>query len=151
MLADKDFEANAAVTLYAADGTVDYASEAGDRIGGRGNSTWKLPKKPFNLKLGQKAGLLGMGDAKKWSLLANAYDETNLRNKLVLDFAREIAPYRGFSPECAFVDLYRGRSRPGRRALVGPVHRARKLPGRRGGHDSLHARQDSLPRRPLAG
>ena len=106
VLADKDFEADAAVTLYTADGTVDYASAAGDRIGGRGNSTWKLPKKPFNLKLGQKAGLLGMGDAKKWSLLANAYDETNLRNKLVLDFAREMAPYRGFSPECAFVDLY---------------------------------------------
>ncbi|MBP3217577.1 MAG: CotH kinase family protein [Lachnospiraceae bacterium] len=104
--ADKEYKADAEVSLYTADGELDYASAEGDRISGRGNSTWKLDKKPYNLRLNKKAELLGMRPAKKWSLLANAYDETNLRNKIILDFAREIAPYEGFAPECEFVDVY---------------------------------------------
>lgn len=104
--ADKEYKADAEVSLYTADGELDYASAEGDRISGRGNSTWKLEKKPYNLRLNKKAELLGMRPAKKWSLLANAYDETNLRNKIILDFAREIAPYEGFAPECEFVDVY---------------------------------------------
>lgn len=104
--ADKEYEAAAAVSLYGADGTLVYSQPSGCRIGGRGNSTWLKNKKPYNLKLDQAEGLLGMGAAKKWALLANAFDETNLRNKLILDFAGEISPYRGFAPECAFVELY---------------------------------------------
>ena len=104
--ADKNYETAAAVSLYDADGALVYARPSGCRIGGRGNSTWLKNKKPYNLKLDRAEGLLGMGAAKKWSLLANAFDETNLRNKVILDFAREIAPYRGFAPACAFVELY---------------------------------------------
>ena len=104
--ADKDLEARASVRLYRADGALDYATATGDVITGRGNTTWKQVKKPYNLKLGTKTGLLGMGRGGKWTLLANAFDETNLRNKLVLDFAGQLAPYSGFAPECAFVDLY---------------------------------------------
>ena len=104
--ADKDYEAEAAAMLYDADGAPVYARASGCRFGGRGNSTWLKDKKPYDLKLEQAESLLGMGKAKKWSLLANAFDETNLRNKLILDFAGEIAPYRGFAPQCAFVELY---------------------------------------------
>jgi len=104
--ADKEYKAETDVVLYTPEGKADYTSVGGDTISGRGNSTWKLDKKPYNLKLGQASDLLGMGSAKKWSLLANAYDETDLRNKLVLDFARDVAPYDGFAPECAFVDVY---------------------------------------------
>ena len=104
--ADKDYEAAVSVALYDADGATVFARSSGCRFGGRGNSTWLKNKKPYDLKLDQAEGLLGMEAAKKWSLLANAYDETNLRNKLILDFAREISPYRGFAPECAFVELY---------------------------------------------
>ena len=104
--ADKEYRADISAALYTADGAVDYVSGVGDRISGRGNTTWFLEKKPYNLRLDAPADLLGMGPAKKWSLLANGYDETDLRNKLILDFAREIEPYDGFSPECAFTDLY---------------------------------------------
>ncbi len=104
--ADKAYEAQAQLALYTADGSPDYATAGGDRITGRGNSTWRFDKKPYNLKLDKKASLLGLGKAKKWSLLANAYDESNLRNRLILDFAREMAPYEGFAPACEYVDLY---------------------------------------------
>ena len=104
--ADKDYETAAAVSLYDADGALVYSRSSGCRFGGRGNSTWLKNKKPYDLKLEHAESLLGMEAAKKWSLLANAFDETNLRNKLILDFAGEISPYRGFAPECAYVELY---------------------------------------------
>ena len=103
---DKEYEAKADIALYEADGTLVCSHSSGCRISGRGNSTWLKNKKPYNLKLEQPESLLGMGAAKKWSLLANAFDESNLRNKVILDFARSIQNYQGFAPECAFVDFY---------------------------------------------
>ena len=47
-----------------------------------------------------------MGDGKRWILLANALDESHLRNKLVYDFAREIGTYSGFSPNCKYADVF---------------------------------------------
>ncbi len=104
--ADKEYRADITASLYTADGEADYVSGEGDRISGRGNTTWYLAKKPYNLRLSKKADLLGMGKGKKWALLANGYDETNLRNRLVLDFAAELGSYHGFAPECAYTDLY---------------------------------------------
>ena len=52
----------------------------------RGNSTSAAPKKPYNIKFPEKASLFGMEEGKKWSLLANMFDKTLLRNKLALDF-----------------------------------------------------------------
>lgn len=49
---------------------------------GRGNATWKFPKKPFNLKFTRKQSLLGMPSHKRWVLLANYHDRTLLRNAL---------------------------------------------------------------------
>ncbi len=64
-------------------------------IKGRGNSTWDYAvanglKKPYKLKLDEKADILGMGKNKHWVLLANAIDHTNMRNQLIYDFARDI-------------------------------------------------------------
>ena len=59
-------------------------------IKGRGNSTWGLPKSPFQIKLDQKTDLLGLGAAKKWVLLANYLDSSNLRNDVALKFAEMI-------------------------------------------------------------
>ena len=39
-------------------------------IRGRGNSSWRLPKKPYRLKLGSKTSLLGMPKSKHWLLMA---------------------------------------------------------------------------------
>ena len=43
---------------------------------GRGNTTWGLPKKPYQIKLDSKQDILGMGKAKKWVLLANYGDRS---------------------------------------------------------------------------
>ncbi len=74
------------------------------QIRGRGNSTWGLPKKPYKIKLDNKANLLGMdAKAKDWVLLANYGDKSLIRNAL----AFEIGSYLGmsFTPSVRFVDL----------------------------------------------
>ncbi len=70
----------------------------------RGNSTSSANKKPYNIKFESKTDLLGMGKNKKWSLLANCYDKTLIRNAVVMDFAKELGvPY---TPDYRFVDVY---------------------------------------------
>lgn len=71
----------------------------------RGNTTAGGEKKPYNFKLNKKKELLGMkGKAKKWSLLANAFDKALMRNALVMQFASEIG--LDYISECRFVDVY---------------------------------------------
>jgi hypothetical protein len=61
------------------DGTVDY--EGPLSLKGRGNGTWtETAKKPYALRLDEKAKLLGMHKQKRWCLLANYKDRTLLRN-----------------------------------------------------------------------
>lgn len=61
------------------DGTVDY--EGSLSLKGRGNGTWtETSKKPYALKLDEKAKILGMDKSKRWCLLANYKDRTLLRN-----------------------------------------------------------------------
>ena len=73
-------------------------------IKGRGNSTWALPKKPYNIKFEKKTNLFGMGKAKKWSLLASYYDPSFLRNTFIFDLADEIGLL--YSSKSKHVDLY---------------------------------------------
>ena len=73
-------------------------------IRGRGNSTWVYEKKPYLLNFTEAVDLMGMGAANKWVLLANATDETNLRNKLIYDLAGQMAFL--WTPRCEYVDLY---------------------------------------------
>ena len=73
-------------------------------VKGRGNSTWEADKKPLNIKFAEKTDVLGMGKAKKWSLLANHFDASLLRNSLALNIAEAIGlPY---TPSYRMVDLY---------------------------------------------
>ena len=92
--------------LVTADGSVAYRSAGTDEIRGRGNSTWSKPKKPYNLYLQESADLLGMGESADWALLANAFDETNLRNRVICDFAQRAAGDARFAPDTAFTDVY---------------------------------------------
>ncbi|MCR5487804.1 MAG: CotH kinase family protein [Lachnospiraceae bacterium] len=74
----------ARIRVITKDGHLDYSGKS-DFIKGRGNSTWDEPKNPYSIKLGEKASLLGMRPSKKWVLLANYFDGSKIRNKLVLD------------------------------------------------------------------
>lgn len=74
------------------------------KIKGRGNSTWNdTPKKPYNIEFAEKTDFLGLGKGKKFSLLANFYDPSLLRNRVAFELARAAG---GSSPSCAPADVY---------------------------------------------
>ncbi len=54
-------------------------------IRGRGNSTWGMPKKPYQMKLAAKREFLDMENDKKWLFLAEYADKTMLRNKIAYE------------------------------------------------------------------
>lgn len=51
-------------------------------VKGRGNTTWGWEKKPYALKLDSKKSVLGMPKHKRWCLIANYMDRTQLRNRV---------------------------------------------------------------------
>jgi len=74
------------------------------KVRGRGNKTWEFEKKPYQIELEKKQGLLGMGAAKKWVLLANDMDGSLLRNQVLYQMAAKMdIPY---SVESRPVNLY---------------------------------------------
>ena len=76
---DTEWVADDRMTVYNADGSVDMVTtNCGVRL--RGNSTQKLPKKPFAVKLTAKRPILGMPTHKRWCLLANWLDRSMIRN-----------------------------------------------------------------------
>lgn len=100
--ADKTYKESGIIKVYengslTLDGSLDY-------IKGRGNQTWTGEKRPYNIKLSEKASLFGMERSKKWCLLANAGDDTLIRNTVALTLAQrmEIPFACDFHP----VDLY---------------------------------------------
>lgn len=72
-------------------------------IRGRGHTTWLENKKPYKFKLKKSADLLGMGSNKHWVLLANAKDETLLRNRIVYHIARMLG--LAYTPKMLPVDV----------------------------------------------
>jgi spore coat protein CotH len=70
---------NCSITVKSDTKEWNYTGTGGIR--GRGNSSWLwCPKKPFRIKLGEKAGILGLKAAKDWVLLPNYRDPTQLMN-----------------------------------------------------------------------
>ena len=51
-------------------------------IKGRGNYSWSFAQKPYSIKLGEKADFLGMGAAKKWTLITVSSDKSMMHNYL---------------------------------------------------------------------
>ena len=69
--------------------TAAWNFEGRGRIRGRGNSTWYwYPKKPYRIKLDEKASILGLDADKDWVLLANYRDPTHLMNTFVFEMGR---------------------------------------------------------------
>ena len=78
--------------------------EAPMKIRGRGNSTWGMPKKPWKIKLEEKARLFDMSTDKEWCLLANYCDKSLLRNMTAMEISRRL----GFkwTPRMVPVEVY---------------------------------------------
>lgn len=93
---------NADVRMVA-DGETELSSSA--RIRGRGNSTWRLDKKPYRISFDSKQAFAGEDNAKakKWVMLANHADKTMLRNSTAFFIAGQLG--QPFVPSSRFVDL----------------------------------------------
>ena len=74
-----------------------------DYIRGRGHGTWAADKKPYKLKLQDKTDLLGMGKNKNWALLANRYDDTLIRNRIIAYIGEHLG--LSYTPQSQPVDL----------------------------------------------
>lgn len=99
----KEVEKKGVCTLINENKKIDYEGQF-KSIHGRGNTTWGEEKKPYNIAFENDVNLLNMGSGKNYSLLANSFDESNLRNKIVYDIAKKIEmPY---SVDSEYVDLY---------------------------------------------
>ena len=64
-------------------------------IKGRGNASWDFPKKPYRMKLYNKASLLELpATAKSWTLINNYGDKTLMRNLIAFDLSQRLdMPY----------------------------------------------------------
>ena len=102
----KDTKYPASVNITGADDEIYNISDDDIEIKGRGNTTWAMDKKPYQIKFSKKQNLLGMGKdkSKKWVLLANYADTTLLKNKIMDDLCVD----SGLSniPNARFIDLY---------------------------------------------
>ncbi len=101
-----DNKTTGSMLLVEKDGQIAYDG-ALSQIKGRGNSTWRQDKKPYQIKLAKKASLLdgtAANKAKTWLLLANYLDTTMERDYL----SKKLALSIGLSntPDCEYVDLY---------------------------------------------
>ena len=100
---DKNYSERGKIDIFGADGSISYSG--GLSLKGRGNTTYGFfEKKPFNIKLDDAAGILGMNMDKDWALLANSWDYSYMNNKLAFDMASKA----GFDyvPEAEYADVY---------------------------------------------
>lgn len=72
-------------------------------IRGRGNGTWDMSKNPYKIKLRDKTDLFGMGKSRTWVLLANYFDSSLIRNRLVSWLGQ--AAGLEYTPEGVFVEV----------------------------------------------
>ena len=101
--ASKDNSVKATVNLVDPSDSAHDIVDASATIKGRGNHTWTLDKRPYQIKFTTAVGPLGMATSRTWVLLANHQDPSLLRNKISYDLANAFGLQ--YSPESRFVDL----------------------------------------------
>ncbi len=101
--ADKEYKEKGTMFAIDENGNTVYNNTL-DSIKGRGNSTWGMAKKPYNIKLSKSTNLFGMGKAKNWCLIANYEDHTLIRNQIVYGMGEAIGMTE--TPACLNVDVY---------------------------------------------
>ena len=94
---EKEDYVNCTISIDHPDDKWDY--EGTGRIRGRGNSTWLwYDKKPYRIKLDEKASIVGLAAEKDWVLLANFRDPTHMMNTFVFELGRVMGlPYTNHS------------------------------------------------------
>lgn len=79
--------------------------EGSGEIKGRGNSSWTYPKKPYSIKLGSKASLLGIPKTKKYAVIPGYHDTTLMRDYITYKIWQGLEGI-DYVPKCEFVDVY---------------------------------------------
>lgn len=94
---EKEHYVNCTITVDHPDDKWDF--EGTGRIRGRGNSTWLwYDKKPYRIKLDEKASIVGLAAEKDWVLLANYRDPSHMMNAFVFELAHLMGlPYTNHS------------------------------------------------------
>jgi hypothetical protein len=101
------------------------AGEYGDmlpascNIRGRGNTTWKWDKKPYQIEFCDRVPMLGMPACSRWILLANFADRTLMRNIVAMKVA-SITSY-DWVPRCVPFELVLNGSHRGNYLLIEKV------------------------------
>lgn len=79
------------IVVVAADGSSIYDGKL-SQLKGRGNTSWSLSKKPYQIKLDKKADLVQTGSkenkAKTWLLISDGYDSSSSRNIIAYSYAQ---------------------------------------------------------------
>lgn len=90
---DKKKKIDCTISIDHPDDKWDFAGTG--TVRGRGNSTWLwYDKKPYRIKLDEKASILGLAEDKDWVLLANFRDPTCLMNTFVFELGHTMGlPY----------------------------------------------------------
>lgn len=96
------------VEVYSPMGALSFTDEDA-YIKGRGNATWKTEyfepeKKPYEIKFSESVRIGELYPKKKWTLLANAYEGTDILNKMILDTARDMD--MRYVTDSEWIDLY---------------------------------------------
>lgn len=73
--ADKEVKEAAFMQLVRSDGSIEYSGKL-EYIKSRGNSSFFMEKKSYQVKLPKEYGLLDMPSAQKWILLADFMDDS---------------------------------------------------------------------------
>lgn len=102
ILLDKELKVEANALFVSAENDTLYDGEL-DHIKTRGNQTFEPEKKSFTLKFPVKTRLLELYKSRSFVLLANALDESYIRNAISFDLARLMGLP---APHYAFLKLY---------------------------------------------
>lgn len=84
------------------DSKINYYEGAAIKL--RGNTTKMHLKKPYTLKFNNKVNFYDIGLSKTWVLIANSYDYTMMRNKIVFDFASNLNMQ--YNAKAKYVNVY---------------------------------------------
>lgn len=102
IMLDRDNKVSPYAVLIDAQGDTLYESYLA-HIKTRGNTSFNNKKKPFTIKFPKKQFLFGLERSKSFVLLANACDESYIRNAIGLDLARAFGIP---APRYAYLTLY---------------------------------------------
>ena len=92
------------VSEYTGEGLSDITGLELKYVRGRGNSTWTgAEKKPYKFKLEEGYDFFGMGKNKSWALITNAFDDSQLRNRLTYWLGGGLG--LAYTPQCVTVEV----------------------------------------------